>query len=88
MGSKLENSSLQMELFPMIVVLIMIFNGVGGHGKCPPGKKWTPMTKKCIKYYFGSYINKYKKGESRLLKIMTTNFEVIPDKTHRNIKIE
>jgi len=29
-----------------------------------------------------------KKGEARLLKIMTTNFEVNPDKRHRNIKIK
>jgi len=54
MGSKLENSSLQMKLFSMLVVLIMIFNDVGVHGKCPPGKQWNPMAKKCIKYYFGS----------------------------------
>nr|NP_001260989.1 uncharacterized protein Dmel_CG43829 [Drosophila melanogaster]AGB93521.1 uncharacterized protein Dmel_CG43829 [Drosophila melanogaster] len=72
----------------MFVVLIMIFNDVGVHGKCPPGKQWNPMAKKCIKYYFGSYIYNYKKGEARLLKIMTTNFEVNPDKRHRNIKIK
>ncbi|XP_043644950.1 uncharacterized protein LOC122614452 [Drosophila teissieri] len=65
----------------MIVVLIMIFNAVGGHGKWPSGQQWNPMAKRCIKYYFGSYINNYKKGAARLLKIMTPNFEVIPDKT-------
>ncbi|XP_016972358.1 LOW QUALITY PROTEIN: uncharacterized protein LOC108039784 [Drosophila rhopaloa] len=63
-----------MELSPIIVVLIMICEAVGGYGKCPLGKQWNPMTKKCIKYYFGSYINNYKKGEARLLKVMTTNF--------------
>ncbi|KQS62570.1 LOW QUALITY PROTEIN: uncharacterized protein Dere_GG26957 [Drosophila erecta] len=72
----------------MIVVLIMLFNAVGGHGKCPSGKQWNPVAKMCIKYYFGSYIYNYKKGEARLLKIMTTNFEVIPDKTLKNIKIK
>ncbi|KRJ99635.1 LOW QUALITY PROTEIN: uncharacterized protein Dyak_GE28100 [Drosophila yakuba] len=63
----------------MIVVLIMIFNAVGGYGKWPSGQQWNPMAKRVN--YFGSYINNYKKGVARLLKIMTPNFEVIPDKT-------
>ncbi|XP_016927407.3 uncharacterized protein [Drosophila suzukii] len=72
-----------MKLSPLVVVLIMIFKAVGGYRKCPSGRQWNPMTKKCIKYYFGPYINNYKKGEARLLKVMTTNFYVNPDKTHK-----
>ncbi|XP_039480841.1 uncharacterized protein LOC120444914 [Drosophila santomea] len=65
----------------MIVVLIMIFNAVGGYGKWSSGQLRNSMAIRCIKYYFGSYINNYKKCVARLLKIMTPNLEVIPDKT-------